>query len=302
MRRDEPLVVEVALNGVASKAVNPAVPVEPDQLLADMLACLDAGASIAHQHDAVGPDGDSDTMAAMSLELYRSVLAVHPDAILYPAVTWGPTLPDRWAHHEVLAAEGVLRTCFVDPGSVNLATLDDEGVVAPSDFVYRHTPAEIRWWFAQCDRLGLAPNMSIFEPGFLRVALAYERAGRLAPGAYVRFYFGGGEYLIARPGPFSFGMPPLEPCLDAYLAMLDGSDLPWFVAVLAGDCVGSGMARLAIERGGHVRVGLEDAAGARSATNVELVAEVVELAAALGRRVATPAEAADLFGIPPIEG
>ena len=302
MRRDEPLVIEVALNGVASKAVNPAVPVDGDEMLADMLACFEAGASIAHQHDAIGPDGDADTMAEMSLALYRGVLAEHPDALLYPAITWGGSFAERWRHHEALAAAGVIRTCFVDPGSVNLAVLDDDGVVAPSDFVYRHTPAEIRWWFEQCDRLGLAPNMSIFEPGFLRVALAYERAGRLVPGAYVRFYFGGGEYLIGRPGPFSFGMPPIEPCLDAYLAMLEESDLPWFVAVLAGDCVGSGMARFAIERGGHVRVGLEDAAGARSASNAELVGEVVELAGTLGRRVATPAETAELFGFSPRSG
>jgi len=70
------------------------------------------------------------------------------------------------------------------------------------------------------------------------------------------------------------------------------------VAVLAGDVVASGMAREALERGGHVRVGLEDAAGARNCSNAELVDEVVALADEVGRRVATPAEAAKLFGFP----
>ena len=46
--------------------------------------------------------------------------------------------------------------------------------------------------------------------------------------------------------------------------MLDGCDLPWAVAVIGGDVVGSGLARLALERGGHVRVGLEDYAGPRT--------------------------------------
>src|SRR5207244_12913943 len=88
--------------------------------------------------------------------------------------------------------------------------------------------------------------------------------------------------------------------IEAYLAMLDHSQsaLPWFVAVLAGDVVGSGMAGLALERGGHVRVGLEDAAGARECSNAELVEEAVALAHEAGRRVATPAEAAKLFGFP----
>ena len=297
-RRDEPLIIECALNGASSQETNPRVPISGEELLADMLAVFEAGAAIAHQHDAIGPDGTADDMAAMSLELYRAVLAEWPDALLYPATAWGGSLQERWRHHAVLAEAGVLRTGFVDPGSVNLQVLDDDGVLAPLEFVYAHTPAEIRWWYEECERLRLAPNMSIFEPGFLQVALAYERADRMPAGAYVRFYFGGGEYLKSKPGPFSFGMPPTEPCLDAYLSMLEGSRLPWFVAVLAGDCVGSGIAQLAIERGGHVRVGLEDAAGARSESNAELVAEVAELARAAGRPVATPAEAAKLLGVP----
>jgi uncharacterized protein (DUF849 family) len=58
------------------------------------------------------------------------------------------------------------------------------------------------------------------------------------------------------------------------------------------------MAREALERGGHERVVLEDAAGARDCSNADLVDEVVALADDVGRRVATPAEAAKLFGFP----
>jgi len=47
-----------------------------------------------------------------------------------------------------------------------------------------------------------------------------------------------------------------------------------------------------------VRVGLEDAAGARDCSNAELVEEVVALANEVGRRVAAPAKAAKLFGFP----
>jgi uncharacterized protein (DUF849 family) len=54
----------------------------------------------------------------------------------------------------------------------------------------------------------------------------------------------------------------------------------------------SGLARLALERGGHVRAGLEDYAGPRTPSNVELVEEVAALARQIGRPLATPAEAA----------
>ena len=51
----------------------------------------------------------------------------------------------------------------------------------------------------------------------------------------------------------------------------------------------------------HLRIGLEDYAGPDQPTNVELVERAVALAAAVGRRVATPAEtAAALRGDPGI--
>ena len=299
-RRDDLVVIEVALNGVHSKKHAAQIPTTPDEIAADMIRCLDAGASICHAHDAIAPDATSADLERIVAATYRVVLAEYPDAILYPATTWGGPLAQRWSHHAGLARDGLIKTGFVDPGSTNLGVLDADGVPAPTEFIYAHSYADIRWWFAECERLRLAPNLSIFEPGFLQAALAYERAGRLPAGTYARFYFGGGEYLTARPGLFSFGMPPLLPCLEAYLAMLthSGSALPWFVAVLAGDVVASGMAREALERGGHVRVGLEDAAGARDCSNAELVDEVIALADDVGRRVATPTEAAKLFGFP----
>ena len=96
----------------------------------------------------------------------------------------------------------------------------------------------------------------------------------------------------------SFGLPPTRAALDAYLDMLDGSALPWAVAVIGGDVVDSGMAKLALERGGHLRVGLEDYAGARRPRNIELVEEAVALARAVGRPVASCAQAAAMLGLP----
>jgi len=93
-------------------------------------------------------------------------------------------------------------------------------------------------------------------------------------------------------------MPPTRASLEAYLTMLEGTELPWSVAVLGGDVVASGLARLAVERGGHLRVGLEDHAGPRAPTNEELVREAVRVAEAAGRPVATCGDAAALLGLP----
>jgi uncharacterized protein (DUF849 family) len=80
--------------------------------------------------------------------------------------------------------------------------------------------------------------------------------------------------------------------------MLEGTGLPWSVAVLGGDVITSGLARLALERGGHLRVGLEDFAGPRTPTNEELVEEAAHLAREMSRPVATCTEAAAILGLP----
>ena len=79
--------------------------------------------------------------------------------------------------------------------------------------------------------------------------------------------------------------------------MVTSREAPPELAVLGGDVVETGIARLALERGGHVRVGLEDYGGAHKPRNADLVTQVATLAREVGRRVATPAEAAELLGV-----
>jgi uncharacterized protein (DUF849 family) len=136
--------------------------------------------------------------------------------------------------------------------------------------------------------------MAIFEPGFLRAALWLWDAGRLPAGSMLRFYFGGD--VPERNGGFNFGLPPTALSLDAYLAMLGDCPLPWSVTVVGGDLFATDLPRLAVERGGHLRVGLEDHAG-RTVSNEELVAEAVRVCEEVGRPVATCAQAVELLGL-----
>jgi uncharacterized protein (DUF849 family) len=54
-----------------------------------------------------------------------------------------------------------------------------------------------------------------------------------------------------------------------------------------------------LERGGHVRVGLEDYAGPRTPSNAELVEELAGLASNSGRGVATATDTHEILGIQP---
>jgi len=292
-----PLIIEAALNGVTTPAQNRHVPRTPPDIAADALRCLDAGAAIVHNHIDDFSLGGADA-AERYLQGWRPVLAKRPDAIVYPTVAIGGSVEARFSHVPPLAASGLVRMGVLDPGSVNLGGEDPDGLPGGFDVVYANSFGDTRYVATQLAEQRLGPSVSIFEPGFLRTTLDYHRRGRLPRGAFVKFYFGGDHGYLGGGGAGSFGLRPTRTALDAYLEMLEGTNLPWAVAVIGGDVAGSGMATLAIERGGHVRVGLEDYAGPRTPSNVELIREVTALAAAAGRPVASCTETARLLGLP----
>jgi uncharacterized protein (DUF849 family) len=288
-----PVLLEVALNGVTTPERNPATPRAPAEIAADALACLAAGAAVVHTHthEPARPPAEA---AALYLEAYRPILVARPDAILYPTIGFGGSFAERYAHHELLAGAGAIRCGLVDPGSVNLGSTGADGLPAPIDYVYVNTPSDIRHAMETCRRLGLGPSVATFEPGFLRAVLAYWRAGRLPPGTLVKLYFSERGYL--GDGDALFGPPPIREALELYLAMLAGAPIPWAVAVLGGSLLDSPIAPLALVRGGHLRVGLEDHAGAKS--NRDEVERARAFCERHGRRLATPEEAARLLGLP----
>jgi len=110
----------------------------------------------------------------------------------------------------------------------------------------------------------------------------------------VKFYFSGGGYLGG--GEPLWGAPPIVEALDLYLAMLADAPLPWAVAVLGGSLLATPIARAAVERGGHLRVGIED--WDDGPTNAEQVSEAAALCKEVGRPVATIDETAGTLNLP----
>ncbi len=148
--------------------------------------------------------------------------------------------------------------------------------------------------FEICRDARIGPSMAIYEPGFLRTALAWWKAGQLPQGAMIKLYLSTDRGYLGAP----FGLPATRSALTAYLELLEGCDVPWAVSVVGGDLVGSDVARAALEAGGHLHLGLEFFAGSRVPTNTELVVEAVALCEEFGRPVATPDQAAQLLDLP----
>jgi uncharacterized protein (DUF849 family) len=291
-----PVIIECAINGVGKKERNPHIPRTPDEVKADALACLDGGAAIIHAHNAnirwVGQAAVDDYVAA-----WRDILDVRPDALWYPTGVAAASTEERLLHHELLADVGLIRMAYVDPGSTNTGWAGADGL--PTGGTYVNSYDHVRAAFEQCERRRLAPAIAIYEPGWLNTTRAYHRAGRLPAGAMVKLYFGDEWGLLGRSRGVSFGLPPTANALLAYLDMLEGSGLAWSVSAWGGDLLKTPVARLALERGGHLHIGLEEHYDPeRQPTNVELLEEAVALCAEVGRPVASCDEAAALLGVP----
>ena len=291
----DPVIIEAAINGATPKRRNPNVPRTDDEIVVDALACLGAGAAIIHHHlDGAGYSGEEAADAYVAI--WRRVLAERPDALLYPTFNFGADGGHDHTHLEPLAATGLARMGLCDPGSVNLGRWRDHaGARVPGgSFVYANDLDTVADQLATCARLGLGPAIAIYEPGFLRIVMAWHRAGRLPAGSMVKFYLcdDGGAF-----GGAPFGLPPTRTALDAYLELLGPSGIPWAVSVVGGDVGRTDVASYALERGGHLHLGLEFHDGERKPTNTELVHEAVALCAAHGRRVASCDETAALLGL-----
>jgi uncharacterized protein (DUF849 family) len=296
-----PVVIEVALNGATPAERNPTVPRSIDDIIEQGVACMDAGASIVHTHLPV-----HNTEAALAGEQYDTIFQAWLDhdanALAMPTIGFGAGVEDKLAHLDYLAGTGAIRIGFIDPGTILLGYVEPDGTPSPNSPVYVNTFADMNYAIDQCNRHGLALHFALFEPGFLRNDLTYWRLGRLTPGSFVKFYFGGPYGVIARGKGVTFGLPPTVKALDAYLEMLEleNCDLPWFSAVVGGDLIDTPVARATIERGGHIRVGLEDhASDRRRPSNLELVNEVVALCHDVGRAVATPEQTVEVLGMRP---
>jgi len=296
-RADEtPVIIECAINGETRPERNPNAPRKPAEIHADVLRCLDAGASVIHAHtEDIMQTGSA--AAALYLAAWEPILAERPDTLWYPTLGVGKDAAESLSHIDHIAKAIDLKLGLCDPGSTNIGAPDEQGL--PVGMVYANSYDDTRVAFEQCERLRIGPSLAIYEPGWLRTTLAFHRAGRLPAGAMVKLYFGGDYGLFATQPGVSFGLAPTENALLAYLDLLEGSALPWSVSVWGGDLFETPIARRALELGGHLHVGLEEHFHPdHKPTNEEIVRQAAALVAEVGRPLASVADAARIMRLP----
>ncbi|RYG98271.1 MAG: hypothetical protein EON57_12760 [Alphaproteobacteria bacterium] len=212
MSNDQPVIIEVAINGETPKERNMNVPRTPEEIGTDALACVEAGAAIIHGH---ADDLKVSGLAAAKryAEGWRKVREARPDAILYPTVVMADDQAERFAHLPHLVEWGAAQMASLDPGSSNFAINGPNGLPV-RDFVYTNSYSEIGYGFDIFSKLGLGASMALYDASYCRAVIAWHRAGKLPRGSFTKFYFAGDhDFMSGKPGGMNFGFPPTETVL-----------------------------------------------------------------------------------------
>ncbi len=169
-----PVILECAINGSNTKAANPLVPETVPEHTAEIIRCLDAGATIVHSHSNQ-PNEDPKRAAQPYMEAYRPVWEKHPHAILYATANFDPKINNRdrrvWTgevqcgHQRILAEAGLANMVLFDTGVVPFAGYDKNGKPSPESafFWYGFWPDDWQVIMDTCNDLGTGASISVFE-------------------------------------------------------------------------------------------------------------------------------------------
>ena len=275
LTKSAPLIITVAAVGAElSRDQQPNLPITPEELAADAVACREAGASIYHLH--VRDEAGNPTMDVETFRRAADAIAAATDLIVQ--FTSGGAVHDD--------AEARMAPLELQPEMATLTT----GTVNFGDEVFSNPLPLIVRLYNRMRELGILPEFEIFDAGMIGAAdRLYADHGAASGDSHHRHF----DFVLGVPG----GMPAWPDALD-FLTSHIPTDSTW-------TATGIGSAHLpvtekAIELGGHVRTGFEDvrwfARGELATSNAQLISRVAEMARAAGRPVAEPAQARALLG------
>lgn len=275
-----PMIVSVALTGaVPTRAHNQRLPLTPEEIADDAVACSKAGAAVVHLHVR-----DEDGQNTHRRDLYERAIAPirerAPELIV--CVTTSSRVDPDLANRMIgLELDPPLRP---DMGSLTLGSFNFPHVVS------NNPPAQIRALLERMLDLGIRPELEVFELGMVNTLHALRDRGLIPDPSVVNVLLGSLGSAPAFVGDLERIVHRLPQDSEWAAAGIGRFQRPMTIAAAIMD--------------GNVRTGLEDnpkGDGSSSWSNVEAVRFAVRAAELAGRTVATPGEARERFGLRPVK-
>jgi len=288
------VIVTVApTGGMASKAANPNLPTQPEEIAESVHKSYKAGAAIAALH-ARRPDDQ----ATCNADIYRRINALVRERcdIIVNNSTGGGSSGDMLLER----TDGMFESNFeerlkgLDAGA-EMATFD--GFTAVDVFGEREilvitTPSRCEKLAKRFQERQIKPEWEVFNPAhIIQDVTRLIQKGYDKPPYYINIVLGTDRN-------FQGGMPYSHDLLAAMVKLLPPQSIWCLSAIGPAQLPGT---THALTLGGHVRVGLEDNiyfSRGVLATNEMLVERTVRIAKDLNLEIASANEARELLGLP----
>ncbi|MBP2636313.1 MAG: kce 4 [Firmicutes bacterium] len=272
------LIITAALCGAGTtKAQTQHVPITPEEIAADAVACAKAGAAVIHIH--VRDENGKNTMETEKFvevvgKVRKALADENLDTILN-LTTSGSAFSEelRLAHLPVLKPE----MCSYDPGSMNWA----------NSYVFLNTPAFLEKLGTKCQELEIKPEIEIFDAGMIGNVEYYLKKGFLKAPLHCQFVLDVPGGMPGNLETLAYLLPKLPAGSTWSVTGIGKAHVPMMLAGLAAGCDG-------------LRVGLEDNVFWEKgvyATNEQLVERAVAYGKMAGREIATAQEARQILGL-----
>lgn len=271
VRAEAPAMLTCAVSGGLVTG-NPNQPVTQEDVIREAVGAAKAGASILHIHGRT----QSGEMTCSADDYLAIKLAVREqvDDVVLNFTTGGELAASVEERMPSLTAQPELAT--LSCGSMNFGPGDDL-LLNPKSLI-----AELAEEMA---RREIAPEYECFDIGMAVTAAALAGSARAARGMM---------HLVLGV----MGGAPVSVATTALFADLVPAGVPWMVTAIARHFP---MMAATLALGGHIRTGLEDvlyvAPGEFAESNAQLVTRARDMCEAVGRPVATPAQAREILGI-----
>ncbi len=277
----EPVIITAALTGaVTPKEKNASIPLTPAEIAEDAYACWKAGAAIVHLH--MRNDEGIGCMSAVKFAETIRLLREKKDCdVIINCTSSGDntgTATDETRMLHMKTVDGIEMGSY-DAGSFNWM---------PGG-VFENSPKFLEALGDVYIERGIKPEVEIFDSGMLGVANYFVEHGHLPAPIHYQFCLG-----------VLGGMPATVENLQ-YLVNKIPAGSTWSAFGVGKQHLPILFAALAL--GGNIRVGLEDNvyySKGVPATNVMLVERAVQAVKIFGKEPATPAQAREILGIPPL--
>jgi 3-keto-5-aminohexanoate cleavage enzyme len=302
MIKTDKLIVSVCPVGSwVTKEVNPNVPIQPEEIAEEALRCENEGASIVHIH-ARDKAGNATTDPQVFREIDNRIREKGCTIIIQHSISPGRSPQTATKSDINYGPENVI---FGQEGK-GLEAFGGNPEMASMDIgIAVHTGATERvtlWTRNFLDTIartmldkGIKPEPEIFNDGGMVEISELIRKGLLAKPYWIGLCFG-----LQRT---SQNRMPYTPKQMMHLVDLLPEEALFTTAGVGPDETPAAV--LSILLGGHARVGFEDnpyySKGVKAKSNAELVTRIVRVGQDIGRKIATPDEARELLGIPPLK-